>query len=182
VGDSILGQLQSHGPTHPRSTQAFTLSLNDRGWRASVKHRNAWRTARIRVLASESLDRSAQVLIVVSGSGDIRFVRESADPVAARAQVRRSVRLLIRDLQGVCAVWPTVPVKGNAGERRTARVMNQELDAAEGPQLRSPDWDDLAATHPGWFIADGVHLSRPGEAALQRTLLNAAHRCVDTLP
>ena len=183
VGDSILGQLQSEGPTHPNSTQAFTLSLNDQGWRASVKHRNAWRTARVRVLANESVDRGAQVVVVVAGSGDIRWVRESADPVEARRQVRRAVRLLFRDLQDQCVVWPTVPEKGNAGERSTARVMNEELDAADdaSADVRSPAWAAQAAGHPGWFIADGVHLSLAGEAAFQRVLLTAARRCVESL-
>jgi hypothetical protein len=106
-----------------------------------VKHRNAWRTARVRVLANESVDRGAQVVIVVAGSGDIRWVRESSDPVAARRQVRRAVRLLLRDLQDQCVVWPTVPQHGGAGERSTARVINEELDAADDAQLGEVDLD-----------------------------------------
>ena len=126
------------------------------------------------------MDRGAEVVIVVAGSGDIRWVRESADPVAARAKVRRAVRRLVEDLQDVCAVWPTVPEQGGAGERSTARVINEELGvAATDPQFRAPSWADRAATHPGWFIGDGVHLSPTGEAALQETLLTAARRCVE---
>ncbi len=183
VGDSILGQLQSEGPTHPHSTQAFTRSLNDEGWRASVKHRNAWRTARVRILANESVDRGAQVVIVVAGSGDIRWVRESPDPVAARRQVRRAVRLLLADLEEQCVVWPTVPERGGAGERSTARVINEELRAAAAAsaQVRAPDTASRSTSHPEWFIADGVHLSRAGEAAFQRFILAAARRCVEGL-
>ena len=184
MGDSLLGQLQSEGPTHPHSTIAFTLSLNDQGWRASVKHRNAWPVRRIRLLANESLDRGAQVLIVVAGSGDVREVRESADPRAARQAMVRAIGNLLADVSDVCVVWPTLHVTGGAGERQTARVLNRELDEAEAadPDVRSPDWATLAASHPGWFIADGVHLSRTGEAAYQRTLIGAARRCVDALP
>jgi hypothetical protein len=81
-------------------------------------------------------------------------------------------------------VWPTVPVVGGAGERRTAQVVNQVLRAADegSGRVRSPDWAAVARNHPGRFIADGVHLSRAGEAAFQSTLLHAARRCVTGLP
>ncbi len=184
VGDSLLGQLQSEGPTHPSSTEAFTRSLIDEGWRASVKHRNAWRTARVRLLAGDAVERGAQVVIVSGGSGDVRWVRESGDPVAARRAVRRAVRNLIADLDDQCVVWPTLHPSGGAGERLTAAVLNDELDAADAAAIdvRSPDWADLASDHPGWFIGDSVHFSPAGEAAFQRTLLAAARRCVAGLP
>lgn len=180
VGDSLLGQLQSEGPTHPTSTRAFTLSLIDEGWRASVKHRNAWRTARVRLLAGQAVDRGAQVVIVSAGSGDVRWVRESADPRAARRAVRRAVRLLLADLEPQCVVWPTIPVVGGAGERRTAHVLNRELRAAAeaSGDVRSPGWAAAAPSHPQRFTDDGVHLSPAGEAAFQQTLLHAARRCV----
>lgn len=181
VGDSLLGQLQSEGPTHPRSTQAFTRSLNDQGWRASVKHRNAWPVGRIRLLANESLDRGAQVLIVVAGSGNVREVRESADPQAARQAMVRSIHNLLDDVSDVCVVWPTLHLAGGAGERQTARVLNRELEEARSAQVRVPGWAALAASHPGWFIGDGVHLSPSGEAAFQRTVVGAARRCVESL-
>jgi hypothetical protein len=183
VGDSLLGQLESEGPTHPHSTRAFTLSLNDRGWRASVKHRNAWPVGRVRLLADESLDRGARVLIVVAGSGSVRDVRESADPPAARQAMVRAIRRLLSDAGDACVVWPTLPLTGGAGERQTARVLNRELNDAEAgdPDVRVPDWATLASGHPGWFIGDGVHLSPSGEAAFQRTLLGAARRCVASL-
>jgi hypothetical protein len=180
VGDSILGQLQSEGPTHPTSIRAFTLSLIDEGWQASVKTRNAWRINRIRLLAGAAVDRGAEVVILSAGSGDVRWVRESDDPAAARQVVRRSIRLVLRDLQDLCVVWPTMRVAGGTGERRTVRAVNDELDTADAAStaVRSPDWAALARRHPGWFIADGVHLSRSGEAAFQRTLLAATGRCV----
>ena len=172
--------MESEGPTHPTSIRAFTLSLIDQGWRASVKTRNAWRAARVRLLAGQAVDLGAEVVIVSAGSGDVRWVRESADPVAARQAVRRSIRLFLRDVEDQCVIWPTMPVVGRAGERRTARAVNDELTTADAASttVRSPDWAGLAPQHPGWFIADGVHLSRPGEAAFQHTLLAAARRCV----
>ena len=180
VGDSLLGQLESEGPSHPTSTRAFTLSLIDQGWQASVKHRNAWRTARVRLLAGQAVDLGAQVVIVSAGSGDVRWVRESADPRTARLAVRRAVRLLLAALEPQCVVWPTIPAAGGGGDRRTAQVLNQELRAADeaSGDVRSPDWATTARAHPERFTADGVHLSRAGEAALQRTLLHAARRCV----
>ncbi len=180
VGDSILGQLESEGPTHPTSIRAFTLSLIDQGWRASVKARNAWPAARVRLLAGQAVDLGAEVVMVSAGSGDVRWVRESADPVAARQAVRRSIRLLLSDVEEQCVIWPTMPVVGGAGERRTARAVNDELTTAdaESTTVRSPNWAGLAPHHPGWFIADGVHLSRRGEAAFQHTLLSAVRRCV----
>jgi hypothetical protein len=184
VGDSLLGQLQSEGPTHPTSTRAFTLTLIDEGCRASVANRNAWRTAQVRLLAADAVARGARVLIVSAGSGDVRWVREHADPVAARRAVRRAVRNLVADLEGRCVVWPTLHPSGGAGERLTARVFNEELDAADAAStsVRSPDWAELAGGHPGWFVGDGVHFSLTGEAAFQRTLLAAARRCVAALP
>jgi hypothetical protein len=154
--------------------------LNDQGWRASVKHRNGWPVGRVRLLANESLDRGTRVLVVSAGSGDVRVVRESADPVAARQAMVRAVRNLLEDVSGICVVWPTFHPVGGAGERQTARVLNRELSDAEAgdPDVRVPDWATLASGHPGWFIGDGVHLSPSGEAAFQRTLLGAARRCV----
>ncbi len=135
------------------------------------------------MLAQASVERGAEVVIVVAGSGDVRWVRESPDPVAARRQVRRAVRLLLRDLDEQCVVWPTYPRVGGAGERSTAEVINEELHAADGAstQVRSPEWAAAASSHPQWFIGDGVHLSPSGEAAFQRTLLIAARRCVASL-
>jgi hypothetical protein len=62
-------------------------------------------------------------------------------------------------------------------------VINEELDAASAasPTVRSPQCATLAAGHPGWFIADGVHLSPSGEAAFQHVLVHAARRCVASL-
>lgn len=180
VGDSILGQLESEGPRYPNSTKALTRTMVDEGWRALVEHRNTWRTARIRVLAGQAVDRGAQVLILVSGAGDIRWVRESTDRAAARQAVRLSIRGTSNDLAHRCVVWPTVPEAGAPVDRVTAQAMNQELDEADAASvdIRSPDWAAEAATHPEWFIADGVHLSLRGEAALQYRLLTAARACV----
>lgn len=180
VGDSLLGQLESGGPRYPRSTEALTRTMVEEGWRALVEHRNAWRTARIRVLAGQAVDRSAEVVVLVTGAGDIRWVRESGDRTAARQAVRRSVRGTIADLADRCIVWPTVPEAGAPVDRMTARAVNQELDAADAASVdvRSPDWADLAANHREWFLADGVHLSPQGEAALQHRLLTAARACV----
>ena len=180
VGDSLLGQLESEGPRYPRSTEALTRTMVDEGWRALVEHRNAWRTARVRVLAGQALDRGAEVLILVTGSGDIRWVRESPDPTTAREAVRRSIRGTIVDLADRCVVWPTVPVVGIPRDRVTAQAVNHELDAADAGSVyvRSPDWGAEAVRHPEWFIDDGVHLSRSGEAAFQYRLLTAARACV----
>ena len=180
VGDSRLGQLESEGPRYPRSRKALTRTMVDQGWRALVEHRNTWRTARIRVLAGQALERGAQVVVIVSGAGDIRWVRESPERATARQAVRRSVRGTIADLAHRCVVWPTVPEAGSPGDRVTAQAMNQELDAADAASVdvRSPDWGAQAAIHPEWFIDDGVHLSPSGEAAFQFRILIAARACV----
>lgn len=180
VGDSLLGQLESEGPRYPRSREAFTRTLVDQGWRAVVEHRNAWRTARVRVLAGQAADRGAQVLIVVAGAGDIRWVREHADPTRARAAVRRSIRGLLADHADRCVVWPTYRVHGIPKDRVTAQAINRELDAADAASVdvRSPGWAWDAARHPRWFTDDGVHLSRSGEAAFQYRLLTAARACI----
>jgi hypothetical protein len=178
VGDSLLGQLESNGPTHPRSEIAFTRSLQDQGWRASVRHENAWRTAQVRTIALAARDRGAQVVIISAGSGDVRWVRESADRVAARQVVRGSIRRLAGELAVRCVVWPTLRVAGGPGDRATVRVVNEELRAAASAgRLRSPDWATLGGRHPEWFKGDGVHLTLAGEAAFQRQLLAAAGRC-----
>ena len=178
VGDSLLGQLESEGPTHPRSLRAFTRSLQDEGWRASVRPRNAWRVARVRLLADAARARGAEVVVVSAGSGDVRWVREQDDPVAARQASRRAAARLLASLEEVCVVWPTVPLTGGAGERRTAAGLNAVLRSAAGPGVRVPEWAAAATEHPGWFIGDRVHLSRSGEAAFQRVLLTAVRRCV----
>jgi lysophospholipase L1-like esterase len=181
VGDSLLGQLQSHGPTHPGSTHAFTRSLVDEGWRASVHTRNAARILQLRGLAQDAVADGAAVVIVSAGSGDVRAVRESADPGETRAAVPHAVEVLLHDLESVCVVWPTFAATGNAGERRTAWVINTALRdaAAERATLVVPAWSRAAVDHPGWFTADGVHLSARGEAVYQAVLVHGAHRCLD---
>ncbi len=180
VGDSLLGQLQSHGPTHPHSTHAFTRSLVDEGWRAWVRTHNAVRILQLRAHAQEAVADGADVVIVSAGAGDVRAVRESPDPPQAREAVARAVAVLLRDLQDVCVVWPTFAATGDAGERRTASVINTALRdaAADRSTLRVPGWSRAAVAHPGWFVADHVHLSALGEAAYQSALLTAAHRCL----
>jgi hypothetical protein len=98
--------------------------------------------------------------------------------------MKQAIHRFLDDVSEICVVWPTIPVVGNEGERQTARVLNRELDAADAAdvEVRSPDWATTAASHREWFIGDGVHLSGAGERAFQRTLLDAAQRCVGGLP
>jgi hypothetical protein len=180
IGDSLLRQLQFDGPTHPGSDRAFTRSLVDQGWRGAVRAENAYRTAQLRPLAREAAQRAADALIVSSGAADVRWVSRQPDPTAARAAVRRQIRLLLDDAGDRCVVWPTFTPAGDAGRRRTATTINQALRAQAElrPTLEVPEWARLAADHPGWFLADGVHLSGRGEAAFQSTLLNATRHCL----
>lgn len=78
-----------------------------------------------------------------------------------------------------CTVWINVKERGVTGYYNQdwagdAGAFNDFLTAAtvDGPSLGdlySPnlhilDWNATAASHPGWFLADGLHLNATGQA------------------
>ena len=54
-------------------------------------------------------------------------------------------------------------------------TMNGAIEdaATRHPELTVVDWNAYAATHPDWFLPDGVHLQGDGPRAMAR-LLHAA--------
>ena len=190
AGDSILRQLESYGPTHPQSTRALTRSIQDAGWRASVRGENGWRVEQIRDLAADAAARGADGVILVAGVNDVVWIRQRRRPHVAREIVAAQIRGTLADLRGVdCVIWPTVPFgpnyyyTGRRVDRLSVRRINTVLrrEAEQRANLVVPEWAANLEEHPGYVRPDGLHLSATGEAALQRVLLRAMSTCLRAL-
>ncbi|MET0727610.1 MAG: SGNH/GDSL hydrolase family protein [Acidimicrobiales bacterium] len=191
VGDSILRQLEFGGPTQPSSNYALTLSIQEAGWRASVRGENGWRIAWIRRLAADAAARGADGVIVEGGVNDVSWIHWHPRPRLARRIVVSQIRGTLDDLADVtCVVWPTIPFGRNyyyvrpTIDRVSVRTINTELRRQAGirSNLVVPEWGAAFDTHPAYAGPDGLHLSRRGEAALQAVLLGAMDRCMEAAP
>jgi lysophospholipase L1-like esterase len=187
VGDSILRQLEFYGPTHPGSPRALTRSIQDSGWRASVRGENGWRIQWIRGLAADAAAHGADGVIIVGGVNDVAWIRQQPRPRLARALVATQIRGTLDDLAGAtCVVWPTIAFGPNYyfGGRRVDRLSVRRINtvlrrqALLRPNLVVPEWGEMFDTHPRYAAADGLHLSSGGEAALQGVLLGAMSACM----
>jgi lysophospholipase L1-like esterase len=191
VGDSILRQLEFYGPTHPGSVHALTRSIQDAGWRASVRGENGWRIAWIRLLAADAASRGADGIIIEGGVNDVSWIHWHPRPRLARRMVVSQMRGTLDDLADVtCVVWPTIPFGRNYYyvrpriDRISVSTINMELRRLAGirSNLVVPEWGAAFDTHPAYAGPDGLHLSARGEAALQATLLQAMAACMRPAP
>lgn len=187
AGDSIMRQLEFYGPTHPNNRRALTRSLQDHGWRASVRGENGWIIQWVRGLVVDAADRGADGVAIVAGANDVAWIRQQRHPHRARDYVAAQIVDTLRDLRRVrCVVWPTLPAGSNYyfGARRADRLSVQRINGvlrrqdARRTNLVVPEWGAVFDAHPEYALADGLHLSVAGEAALQDVLLDAMGRCI----
>jgi hypothetical protein len=118
-------------------------------------------------LITGSSPRTARCVVVALGSNDVGHRR-------SEAQMRSSIEGVNRLLSGhPCVLWTTVKVHGvrtfpAASWARAAQRWNRLLaQYALGTVL---DWNAVAASHPGYFLPDGLHMRRPGRMAYARFL------------
>jgi lysophospholipase L1-like esterase len=188
VGDSILRQLEFYGPTHPDSDDALTQSIQDEGWRASVRGENGWITQWVRGLAKNASDNGADGIIIVSGLNDAWWISQQRDQRAGREYVAAQIRDTLQEIRRTdCVVWPTIPQAPDFFGRSFAHYVNvlrinAELrqQAARRPSLTVPEWGVEFDAHPDYRRGDGLHLSAQGEAALQDMVLGAMRECMPT--
>lgn len=87
-------------------------------------------------------------------------------------------------LPGRCIIFTTVkrdgvttwvpPADWAARADRWNRLVSR---AAEAPRIVLADWNGLSRPHPGYFTADGLHLTPLGAEAYRWILADAAARC-----
>ena len=135
--------------------------------------------ALVREMTPTALDmKSADPAAMVFGLGNPDLAEVDDDP---GVRLLDDAAYLIRRTRTVpCTVWINVKENGvtafyNPSWAAAAREFNDFLDAATvdgpsfgdlyAPNLHVLDWNAAAATHPGWFLEDGLHLNATGQAA-----------------
>jgi hypothetical protein len=113
-------------------------------------------------LLTDSHPGSARCVVVAFGSNDVGRNR-------SETQMRSSIDRVNRVLAGhPCVLWTTVKVDGigfyGGGHWvRSAQRWNRLIaDHARGTVL---DWNAIAATHPRYFVEDGLHMTLAGRQA-----------------
>ena len=113
-------------------------------------------------LLTDSQPRGARCVVIAFGSNDVGHNRSE---VQMRSSINRANRLLAGH---PCVLWTTVKVAGigfygHGQWVRSAQRWNRLVTAhAAGTVL---DWNAIAATHPRWFVEDGLHMTLAGRQA-----------------
>lgn len=134
--------------------------------------------ALVREMTPTALDMAANdpaVLVFGLGNPDIAEL-DSANPPNLQADAAYLIR---RTRNLPCTVWINLKENGvnafyNAQWAAEADEFNDFLVAATvdgpslgdlyAPNLHILDWNATAASHPGWFLEDGLHLNTTGQA------------------
>jgi hypothetical protein len=117
-------------------------------------------------------------MVLALGNPDMALVDEPDPPdVYADAQ-----RILNRTASVPCVVWVNLKQRGvnafyNPNWETAASAFDQWLVGAASrggglyyPNLHVLDWNAATAGHPGWFLADGLHLNDIGQAHYARKI------------
>ena len=113
-------------------------------------------------LLTDSHPRGAPCVVIAFGSNDVGHNRSE---VQMRSSIDRANGLLAGH---PCVLWTTVKVAGvgfygHGQWVRSAQRWNRLVaDHAVGTVL---DWNTIAATHPRWFVEDGLHMTLAGRQA-----------------
>jgi hypothetical protein len=138
------------------------------GWTVDARPRRSLHESRVNV--TRAAGRVPSALVVALGSNDVA-IRNGAMENDISVTDAQTVR---------CLVLTTVKVNGvtpfyNRRWRAWARRWNRAVWASSAVVA---DWNAQARTHPGWFRADGLHLTGAGARAYGRLLgRTVATRC-----
>ena len=184
LGDSLLVD----------SVGTLTTDLQDRGYQASVSSNPGYSTWALVSAAQRMSGQGANVLVVATGTNDMRDV---ALGYRTLAQTRQAMDQMISLNRVPCIVWVGVNTSnglhgGAAGTFGDVRVggpvvnqMIRDAQAASGrPASRTlyASWADRSTGHLDWFRAvDDVHLSPTGAAQYRRLILDAVASCRSSL-
>jgi lysophospholipase L1-like esterase len=125
-------------------------------------------------------DRPAAMVIQV-GSPDVEFAAESPYGAAVSSEMRK----MMDATRGVpCVIWVTLKERGvtpyyTPRWQQAATGLNDFADAlaANRPWVHVVDWATLGLNRPDWFLADGLHLTELGRAALATHIDTAVRSC-----
>ena len=145
VGDSILRQLEFYGPTHPNTDHALTRSIQDAGWRASVRGENGWRIAWIKQLAAAAAERGADG-VIIEGVNDVSWIHFQPRPgwpgpkSGPRSRARSATSTTSRASCGPPSPGPNYYYDRPTVDRRSVGAINGELrrQAMALPEPRGP--------------------------------------------
>lgn len=116
------------------------------------------------------------VMVLGLGNPDMAEMDAGLNPYPAATQI------LGATFNVPCVVWINVKERGvnpyyHQQWRQVASAFNAWLVRASEdgpgndlyfPRLHVLDWNRAAAAHPGWFLADGLHLNATGQANYAR--------------
>lgn len=184
VGDSLLSN----------SVSPLTSALQRRGFQASVSANPGYPTWALVSAAQRMTGQGANVLVVATGTNDMRDV---ALGYRTLAQTRQAMDQMISLNRAPCIVWVGVNTfnglhGGGAGTFGDVNVggpvINQTIRDAEAASGRPPtrtlyaDWAARSEGHLDWFFAvDDVHLSPVGSAEYERLILDGVDACRTSL-
>jgi lysophospholipase L1-like esterase len=106
-------------------------------------------------------------VVVALGTNDVHLHRTRQQMTADIAQAER----ILADVD--CLLWTTVKVEGTLLQDdwpRYAQLWNELVRQRRGTVV---DWNAAAASHPGWFLGDGVHQNAEGRIGYADLLADA---------
>lgn len=177
VGDSMSAALRWY-PTSLGWLSGFPYLLDVESCRRTVTPSCRGREGRVpttALVAVRDVPRLVETVVVMTGYNDLGIDPAGAiDQVvaAARARGARQVRWL------TLRVDHAYRIPGTSGSGSTLHAeFNAHLRAATArhPDLRLLDWATYSTADPGWFFADGLHLTPAGAEALARYLADRLH-------
>ena len=125
--------------------------------------RSSWRQVESHARAEPA------VLVVALGSNDVRQRSDTMEADTARAAA----------LPAACVVLTTVKVHGVSPfyGRRWGAYATRWNRAVRASGAVVAEWNARAVVHPGWFLADGLHLTAAGRRGYASLLIESAARC-----
>jgi hypothetical protein len=123
-------------------------------------------------LVSRFAARGPDALVVALGSNDVAQRRTTATVGQAAAMPVSCVVLTTVKVYGVTRFY-------NVRWAEYARRWNRAVRSSGAVVA---DWNRLSTGQPGWFLADGLHLTESGKLAYDQMLREAVTRCPVATP
>lgn len=117
----------------------------------------------------------AQVVVLAQGSNDVNDRRSATAMRNTLAQALEILTPVAHVLVTSVKVQGVNPFYGTQWKSYAAQwntVIRNDPGSADAPRLIVADWNNYCADHPGWFVADGLHMTDNGERAYANFLKN----------
>lgn len=152
-------------------------AIGSAGWRVEVDAFPG-RTVETQMDALATAARAnRRATIIELGTNDAHALADGeTDAARERAQIAAALNQFPADR---CLVWVNADANPTRPGQAGGAVVNDAIDAeaASRPNLHVADLDGLLAAHPDFLVADGVHLTDAGYAALGQLMADALEAC-----